>query len=95
MGEGIAHWQKCSDGPERLVRLRTSRGVQIPEHVEVGAAVHAAFEELQLVDLALGLAVAPSQREACSDRCAIIRQTAGEPVQLGNLAGALSLATSG
>jgi hypothetical protein len=43
-------------------------------------AVHLPLEQLQLVDLALGLAVAPLQRESGFDRCSIVRQAASESI---------------
>jgi hypothetical protein len=57
------------------------------EEIEVGSAVHLSLEQLQLVDLAFGLTIAPLQREPGFDRCSIVRQAAREPVQLGDATG--------
>jgi len=49
------------------------------EEVELGSAIHLAFYELELGDVALGLAVGPWQVE-CSGNCRLIgAKTAGEP----------------
>jgi hypothetical protein len=47
----------------------------LAEQIEVGPTVHAALQQLELVDLALGLAVAPVQLKRGLDRCPVFHQT--------------------
>src|SRR5688572_1545600 len=48
-------------------RCRLSRSVEeaLTQQVELGAAIHLAFQALAAVDMALGLAVAPHQSDGC------------------------------
>ncbi len=48
------------------------------KEVDVGAAIHLAFQELEAVDLTLGLPVRPRRRECGSDGGVIGAQAASE-----------------
>ena len=52
--------------------------------IEVGAAVHLAFESLQFVDMSLDSAVAPGQCECRLDSRIITDKTVGEVVQFSH-----------
>jgi hypothetical protein len=70
-----------------LATLSSSPEHSPSEQIELRSAVHLPFEQLQPIDLALGLTVAPLQREPGFDHCSILHQAAGEPLQLGDFAG--------
>ena len=53
------------------------------EQVELRPAVHAAFQELELVDLALGLAVAPGLGQASVHRDPVPAQPSRKALQFG------------
>jgi hypothetical protein len=54
----------------------------LAEEIEVTAAVHLPFYELEPIDLALSLPVAVLETECCPNRCLIPPQSSGEPFEL-------------
>ena len=62
-----------------LNRMEEALGKQ----VELGAAVHLAFEQLQAIDLSFSLAVAPRQLQGRLNGLKVREQTDGEAAHLG------------
>src|SRR5215211_4782063 len=56
------------------------------EKVEVGSAVHLPLQELQAVDLAFHLPVAPTLPEGRPDGAVVAAQAFGKPTKLGRVA---------
>ncbi len=73
-----------SGSPSLLVKPSVSGDMQEAEleQVELGPAVHLPFQDLKLVHLTLGLAVAVGQGRRSSDRCMISQQPGGEALKL-------------
>jgi hypothetical protein len=57
------------------------------EQVEAGAAIHRTLDQLEPVDLAFHLAVAPGQRQTCSHSSQVPLESGGEAAKLSDAAG--------
>src|SRR5690349_19551248 len=70
-----------------VIPLRWVQDDAFAEQVEAGAAVHLAFDHLDLVDGALDLAGVPGQGEAVDDGLLVVADAGGEGAQAGVVVG--------